>query len=157
MCDKEKDMYQAVWNGSVLAESGQAVKVEGGRYFPPGSLNREYFTPSRTATACPWKGTASYYDITVGGNMNRDAAWYYSDPSPAASQIRDYVAFWHGVKVVRADSEAAAARGGLGGDCGEWSVADLRVPHPGQTTARLHPRGWPACQRPGGFRLGRHR
>ena len=111
-------MLQAVWNGVVLAESDQTVKVEGIHYFPPGALNREYFTPSRTTSVCPWKGTASYYDITVNGSVNRDAAWYYPRPSPAAGQIRDYVAFWHGVKVVRAAGEQAGAttpRGGLAG------------------------------------------
>ena len=109
-------MLQAVWNGVVLAESDQTVKVEGNHYFPPGALNREYFTPSRTTTVCPWKGTASYYDVTVNGRTNRDAAWYYPEPRPAAGHIRDHVAFWHGVKVVRAaGGQAGAARGELAG------------------------------------------
>jgi uncharacterized protein (DUF427 family) len=106
-------MFQAVWNGAVLAESEQTVKAEGNHYFPPASLHREYFTPSRTRTVCPWKGTASYYDVTVNGDTNPDAAWYYPQPNPAAGHIRGYVAFWHGVKVVRAAGEAGAAKGGL--------------------------------------------
>jgi uncharacterized protein (DUF427 family) len=106
-------MFQAVWNGVVLAESDQTVKVEGNHYFPPESVHREYFAPSRTTTVCPWKGTASYYDITVNGSANQDAAWHYPQPSPAASQIKDHVAFWHGVKVTRAAGEqAGTARGG---------------------------------------------
>jgi len=106
-------MFQAVWNGAVLAESDQTVKVEGNHYFPPGSLRREYFTPSAMTSVCPWKGTASYYDITVKGQVNRDAAWYYPHPSPAAGQIKDHVAFWHSVKVIRAAGAGdAASRGG---------------------------------------------
>jgi hypothetical protein len=65
---------RAIWNGQVLAESDQTVVVEGNHYFPPGSLRREFFTPSDTHTVCPWKGAASYYDIVVDGQVNPDAA-----------------------------------------------------------------------------------
>ncbi len=90
---------RAVWNGVVLAESDETVVVEGNHYFPPDSLNREYFVDSDTHTVCPWKGTASYYSITVDGQTNPDAAWVYPEPKEAASQITDHVAFWRGVTV----------------------------------------------------------
>lgn len=90
---------KATWNGAVLAESDDTVVVEGNQYFPPESVNREYFRASETHTVCPWKGTASYYDVVVGGEVNRDAAWYYPQPKDAAGQIKDHVAFWRGVKV----------------------------------------------------------
>jgi uncharacterized protein (DUF427 family) len=48
---------------------------------------------------CPWKGTAHYYDVVIGDQVNRDAAWYYPDPKPAAQNIKDHVAFWRGVTV----------------------------------------------------------
>jgi uncharacterized protein (DUF427 family) len=92
---------KAIWNGAVLAESDHTVVVEGNHYFPPDSVRREYFRPSDTHTTCPWKGLASYYHIEVGGQLNRDAAWYYPEPKPAAAQIRDHVAFWRGVQVVK--------------------------------------------------------
>jgi uncharacterized protein (DUF427 family) len=92
-------MKRASWNGAVLAESDDVVTVEGNAYFPPQSLRREYFVPSDTHTVCPWKGTASYYTLRVNGKENRDAAWYYPDPKPAAEQIRGRVAFWKGVAV----------------------------------------------------------
>jgi uncharacterized protein (DUF427 family) len=62
---------------------------------------REYLHESDTHTRCPWKGLASYHDVVVDGEANRDAAWYYPDPSKAAALIKDHVAFWHGVMVVR--------------------------------------------------------
>jgi len=96
-------MTKAVWNGAVLAESDDCVIVERNYYFPPGSLNREYFSDSSTHTRCFWKGKASYYDIVVGGKINKDAAWYYPRPSKAASGIKDYVAFWKGVEVLEVD------------------------------------------------------
>ncbi|MFO0609089.1 MAG: DUF427 domain-containing protein [Polyangiales bacterium] len=89
----------AEWNGAVLAESDDIVTVEGNAYFPEASLHREHLLPSETHSVCPWKGTASYHHVTAGGKVNRDAAWYYPEPSAAASQIRGRVAFWKGVVV----------------------------------------------------------
>jgi uncharacterized protein (DUF427 family) len=90
---------KAVWKGAVLAESDDTVVVEGNHYFPAESLVRAHFRESATHTVCPWKGTASYYDVVVGASVNRDAAWFYREPKPAAAQIAGRVAFWKGVEV----------------------------------------------------------
>ena len=90
---------KAVWNGEILAESNDTVVVEGNHYFPPESLNRHYFVDSDTTSSCPWKGIASYYSLEVDGKFNADAAWYYTDPKPAAADIRGRVAFWRGVQI----------------------------------------------------------
>jgi len=92
-------MVTASWNGAVLAESDDTVVVEGNDYFPSDSLNLEHFAESPRHTLCPWKGTASYYDVVVDGEVNPGAAWYYPDPRPAAADIKDRVAFWRGVRV----------------------------------------------------------
>ena len=94
-------MYRALWNGAVLAESDRTVVVDGHHYFPPQSLRGEYFRASPTRTGCIWKGQARYYTVVVGGQENRDAAWYYPDPLPAAEHISGLVAFWRGVRVER--------------------------------------------------------
>ena len=90
---------KATWNNASLAESDNTVVVEGNHYFPTDSINREHFQPSSTHTTCPWKGEASYYNVVVNGEVNKDAAWFYPDPKPAAAEIKDHVAFWRGVKV----------------------------------------------------------
>ena len=92
-------MAKATWEDTVLAESSQCVEVEGNQYFPPDAIKAEHFKPSTTHTVCPWKGTASYYDVEVNGKINHDAAWFYPEIKPAAKQINGYVAFWKGVKV----------------------------------------------------------
>lgn len=91
---------KAIWNDQVVAESNQTVVIEGNHYFPPESINQEYFKPSTTQTTCPWKGVASYYDLEVGGSINPDAAWYYPATKPMAAGIQGFVAFWKGVKIV---------------------------------------------------------
>ena len=94
-------MIRAVWNGTVLAESEQTVELEGNDYFPLQSVRREFLSDSATTTVCPWKGTAHYYTVTVDGQVNPDAAWYYPQPSSRAQQIGDHIAFWKGVRIER--------------------------------------------------------
>lgn len=94
-------MFRAVWKGAVLAESDDTVKVDGNLYFPLASIRPEYFRSSDHHSRCFWKGQASYYTVVVGGAENRDAAWYYPDPLPAAEHVRGRVAFWRGVKIER--------------------------------------------------------
>ncbi len=93
-------MPKAIWNGALIAESDHTQIVEGNHYFPADSIKREYFRENENHTVCPWKGTASYYDIEVDGQVNRDAAWYYPSPKPSAKNIKDHIAFWRGVQVV---------------------------------------------------------
>jgi uncharacterized protein (DUF427 family) len=91
---------RALWKNKTLAESDETIIVEGNHYFPPDSVHPEFFRKSNTNTVCAWKGVASYYDIIVEGSTNKDAAWYYDHPSDAASQFKNYVAFWRGVEVL---------------------------------------------------------
>lgn len=90
---------KAIWKDTVIAESAQTIVVEGNHYFPPQAIKAEFFQPSQTHTVCGWKGTASYYDVVVNGEVNRDAAWFYPETKEAAKNIENYVAFWKGVKV----------------------------------------------------------
>ncbi len=90
---------KAIWNGQIIAESDKTIVVEGNHYFPPDALKKEFFEESATQTTCAWKGRASYFNVVVGGEKNKDAAWYYPDPKEAAKNIKGYVAFWRGVKV----------------------------------------------------------
>ncbi len=91
---------KAVWNGVILAESSDTIIIEGNHYFPPDSVNFEYFTPTKTRSWCPWKGEAIYFTITVEGSNNMDAAWTYQEPKPAAREIRGYVAFWKDIEII---------------------------------------------------------
>ncbi len=91
---------KAIWNGQLLAESNDVVVIENNHYFPISSLNMGFFKTSDTQTHCPWKGDANYFSIVIGGEKNKDAAWYYPSPKDAATKIKDRVAFWRGVEVI---------------------------------------------------------
>jgi uncharacterized protein (DUF427 family) len=92
-------MTRAIWNGTVLAESDDTVVVEGNHYFPRDAVRGDLLVDSDTHSVCPWKGTASYLSVVVDGQTNTDAAWYYSEPKEAATEITGRLAFWKGVEV----------------------------------------------------------
>lgn len=91
---------KAMWNNEVLAQSDATVVVEGNHYFPMSCLNMNFFQASQKQTTCAWKGVAHYYDVSVNGELNEAAAWFYPSPKSEAHQIKNYVAFWKGVKVI---------------------------------------------------------
>ena len=89
---------KTIWNGTTIAQSDETIVVEGNHYFPPASVDPAVLRPSATTSHCGWKGKASYHSLSVGGEENRDAAWYYADPLPKAANIKGHIAFWKGVK-----------------------------------------------------------
>jgi len=92
-------LMKAIWNNTVIAESDETVVVENNHYFPADAIKKEFFEDSIAHTSCPWKGQASYYSLSVNGEKNKDAAWYYAEPKDAAKEIKGRVAFWKGVRV----------------------------------------------------------
>ncbi len=92
-------MTTAIYNNTVIAESDNTVMVEGNHYFPLASVNQAFLQPSNKQSVCPWKGTAGYYDVVVDGQTAQAAAWFYANPKHAASEIKDHLAFWKGVRV----------------------------------------------------------
>lgn len=99
MNQTENQSKKAIWNGVVIAESSNTVVLEGNHYFPVEDIRKDFFKESATHTVCAWKGQASYYNVEVNGEINKDAAWYYETPSPLAKGIKDRVAFWKGVVI----------------------------------------------------------
>ncbi|WP_027419197.1 DUF427 domain-containing protein [Crocinitomix catalasitica] len=90
---------KAIWNGQVIAESDNTINIEGNQYFPPSAIKKDFFKDNEMKSVCPWKGTASYYDVVVDGKTNTGAAWFYPSTSELAKNIEGYIAFWKGVTV----------------------------------------------------------
>ena len=97
---------KAVWNNQIVAEAAQEelIRIEGNWYFPLSALNHEFFSKSEHRTVCHWKGEASYYDVTIGGRVNKFGAWYYPQPKDGSIErvgrdYTNYVAFWNGIDV----------------------------------------------------------
>jgi uncharacterized protein (DUF427 family) len=92
---------KAIWNGKVIVESDKTIVVENNHYFPEDSINKEFFQKSNTHTTCYWKGLASYYNLNVDGKINKDAAWFYAETKEKAKSIKNYIAFWKGVQIIK--------------------------------------------------------
>jgi uncharacterized protein (DUF427 family) len=92
-------MVTATCRGHVIAESEDTVVVEGNHYFPVEAVRAECLQPSSTTSYCGWKGTASYHDVVVEGEVSADAAWCYADPKAEAAEIKGRIAFWKDVVV----------------------------------------------------------
>ena len=90
---------KAIWKNTVIAESDYAIEVDGSFYFPPGSVRQELLQPVSRTSFCPWKGTAQYYSIRNGNEVNSEAAWSYAAPKDYAKSIEGYMAFWTGVEI----------------------------------------------------------
>jgi len=121
---------RAVVNGTVIAESDTTVVVEGNHYFPPASVDMTYFSSSDRTTVCPWKGTASYYDVTVDGQTLENVAWYYPTPSKRFELLRDHIAFYPGpMDGCFVNGERVQAQ--PGDFYGGWITSDLDGPFKG--------------------------
>ncbi len=92
-------MATATFNGTVIASSDDIEMVEGNAYFPISSLDQSVVSSSDLQTRCPWKGTASYWNLEVDGERADNAAWYYPEVLPGAEAVKDRVAFYPAVKV----------------------------------------------------------
>lgn len=97
---------KVIWNGETLAEAAKEdlIRIEGNWYFPPKSLNWQFFEESDHRTTCMWKGEAHYYDVVVNAERNEFGAWYYPEPLDGSIErvkkdFSNYVAFWNGIEV----------------------------------------------------------
>jgi len=91
---------KAVFNNKVIAQSSETIVVDRKHYFPENKVNKQYLKPIDHTSVCPWKGTASYYDVIVDDERSMRGAWYYPNPSDAAMHIKGMIAFWNGVEVI---------------------------------------------------------
>lgn len=89
---------KAIWHDTILAESNNTKVIEDLHFFPPDSLNSEFFQLSDTHSSSDI-GKASYFNIQVGDNKNPDAAWFYPHPEKDDQQIKNYVTFGKGVEI----------------------------------------------------------
>jgi len=64
-------------------------------YLPKLDVKQELLTPSDTHTRCPYKGVASYYDLTVNGKVHKDFVWYYPAPIPEIPKIENLLCFYN--------------------------------------------------------------
>ncbi len=76
---------------TVLYETGPPTRF----YLPKSDVRTERLTQTDSETACPYKGWASYWNVTVGGTIHEDIAWGYRTPLPESEAIAGLVCFYN--------------------------------------------------------------
>ncbi len=99
-------------------------------YIPPGAIATGLLRPSDRRSFCEWKGEARYWHVAVGGQVFRDVAWSYPEPTPAFAMLRDHVAFYAGL-FDACTIDGARVTPQPGGFYGGWITADLAGPFKG--------------------------
>jgi uncharacterized protein (DUF427 family) len=103
---------RVTFNGEVVAQTQRGMFLfETGHptryYIPQQDVRMEFLTRSDRSTVCPYKGTASYWSLRVGGRVAEDAVWAYLDPLPDCPRIAGYLCFYP-EKVDRIEVEGKA-------------------------------------------------
>src|SRR5690349_16919203 len=70
----------------LLHETGIAPQV----YVPLGDIRADLITPTEHHTFCPFKGTASYWTVTAGGQVAENAIWAYPEPVDEAERVEGH-------------------------------------------------------------------
>jgi len=93
---------QALYNGHVIADSGDVLMLKEASYRPVAYFPREhvdmaYMARTELDTYCPYKGHASYYTLMMDGQIAESAVWTYETPHPAMEIIAGRLAFYPNV------------------------------------------------------------
>jgi uncharacterized protein (DUF427 family) len=78
-------------NGSFLFETGLPARY----YMPKTDVEMALLTPTDQASACPYKGTARYWSVTVNGAQHENVVWGYDTPLFESQKIAGLVSFYN--------------------------------------------------------------
>jgi uncharacterized protein (DUF427 family) len=101
-------------------------------YVPLEDVRMEHLAPSDAAPSlCEWKGRARYYDASAGERVEERAAWFYPDPRPPFSDLKDHVAFYPSkMDACWVDAEKVEAQ--PGDFYGGWITSEIVGPFKGR-------------------------
>ena len=90
---------RVTFNGEVIADSRDAIKLEESGYppvyyLPHHDVKMERFTRTGHTTYCPFKGHASYYSLSSGERIGENAVWSYEQPYDEVRVIKERLAFY---------------------------------------------------------------
>jgi len=88
-------------NASFLFETGLPTRY----YMPKTDVRMDLLSPTETATACPYKGTARYWSATVDAKTHDDIVWGYDSPLPESQKVTGLVSFYNEKVDIYVDEE----------------------------------------------------
>ena len=86
---------------TLLFETGLPVRY----YLPKLDVQMDLLTPTDTHTACPYKGTADYWSVTIGDVVHENLVWGYHAPFAESAKIAGLVSFYNEKVDIYVDGE----------------------------------------------------
>lgn len=77
-------------NAMILRERGLSPVY----YFNREDIRMDLLTATDHTSFCPFRGNASYFDVTVGEHTETNIAWSYEQPLSDSAYVKNYVAFY---------------------------------------------------------------
>ena len=93
------ERVQVTVDAQTVADATRVLRVdEDGHperyYFARDDVDMTRLEPSTTTTYCPFKGTATYFNLALRDRKIPDAAWTYDDPYAEHAALKGRVAFY---------------------------------------------------------------
>lgn len=90
---------RVIFNGIAIADTRRAKRVletshPPSYYIPPEDIKLEHLLQTERKSFCEWKGMAGYANVVVGDKRAANAGWYYPEPTPEFSSIKDHFSFY---------------------------------------------------------------
>jgi uncharacterized protein (DUF427 family) len=101
-----------------------------GFYLPPDSIVPGVLAPTGRSSFCEFKGTATYFSVSMKGQIVDDGAWAYEHPAPGYEAMAGYVSFYPALmEVCLVDGEYVESQ--PGGFYGGWITGSVVGPFKG--------------------------
>ena len=97
--EKNPDRVVVKVAGQVIADSRDALSLQEAsypavQYIPRKDVDMTQLERTDNETYCPYKGDASYFSVTPGGEKTVNAVWTYENPYAPVADIKDHLAFY---------------------------------------------------------------
>jgi uncharacterized protein (DUF427 family) len=105
-------------------------------YIPRADIAVDLLSPSSNSSFCEWKGSASYWNVSVSGETFANVGWSYANPSHDFEMLRDHIAFYAGpFEGCFIDGERVVPQ--EGGFYGGWITSHVAGPFKGVPGSRF--------------------
>lgn len=133
--EQQERLVQVSYGSLMIAETRRAVRVLETAspptfYIPPEDVRADLLVRQRGTSLCEWKGSATYWSLSMDGSKVPKVAWSYETPFPEFNEIRGHLSFYPAKLDCYVDGHRAQPQ--LGGFYGGWVTPEIVGPFKGQ-------------------------
>ena len=125
---------RVLFHGQIIAQSAKAYRVlETSHpptwYIPNADVKMDFLKATKKSSFCEWKGSATYWTVSLAEQTAENAAWSYESPNPRFASIKGHLAFYPSRFECYVDDERVEAQ--PGDFYGGWITRELVGPFKG--------------------------